>query len=137
MEIKGKVIQVFPPVSGTSQSGKAWQKQMFIIETLDERYPKKIHFESFDTNLQVQAGQIVTVKFDLGSREYQGKWYYDVRVWSVVPDAPAQPQYGQPMQPQYGQPQGYAPQPAYAPQPQGYYQPQQGYAQPQSPDVPF
>ena len=52
MEIKGKVMQVMPLQSGTSQrTGNAWRKQEYVMETYD-RFPRKIFFGFFgDANL--------------------------------------------------------------------------------------
>jgi hypothetical protein len=46
LEIEGKVILVLPEQSGTSQAGKTWRKQSFVIET-EEQYPKKVIFNVF------------------------------------------------------------------------------------------
>ena len=166
MEITGKLIQKLPVQSGQRNDGTSWSKAEFVFETIDQ-YPKKICANLWGDRAraldQFQEGSLITVSFDLESREYNGRWYTDVKAWKVDPatpaavagapmSAPAQgyvqqpgyaPQgYAQPQQPMYPpqgypqQPQGYAQpqQPAYPPQPQGYA-PQQGYApaQPQQP----
>ena len=41
----------------------------------------------------VTEGETVTVHFDLESREYNGRWYTDVKAWRIErPDAQAGPQ---------------------------------------------
>lgn len=98
MEIKGRIIAVLPHRSGVSQKdSKSWMTQEYVIETL-EQYPKRCVFNVFgeekikEYNLQV--GSEVTVKFDINAREYNGRWYNDVRAWKVEPaqaeQAPAQ-----------------------------------------------
>jgi hypothetical protein len=97
MEIKGRIIAVLQLRSGVSQKdGKSWMTQEYVIETL-EQYPKRCLFNVFgeekikEYNLQV--GSEVTVKFDINAREYNGRWYNDVRAWKVEPaqaEAPAQ-----------------------------------------------
>lgn len=89
MEIKGRIIAVLPHRSGVSQKdGKSWMTQEYVIETLDQ-YPKRCVFNVFgeekikEYNLQV--GSEVTVKFDINAREYNGRWYNDVRAWKVEP----------------------------------------------------
>ena len=73
------------------------------------QYPRKVCFNLFGDNVDkfpVQVGQKVTVSIDLESREFNGRWYTDVRAWNIVyPQAQqvAQPAY-QP-QPTYQQPQ--------------------------------
>lgn len=148
MEITGKLIQKLPVKSGVSNSGNNWSKAEFVIETMDQ-YPKKVCANLWGDRAraldQFQEGSIITVSFDLESREFNGNWYTDVRAWKVEAATPAAmtgapaPAYGQP-QGYVQQPQGYAPQGYAQPQqpmypPQGYPQ-QQGYAQPQQPVYP-
>jgi hypothetical protein len=141
MEITGKLIQKLPVQSGVSTSGNNWSKAEFVIETV-EQYPKKVCANLWGDRAraldQFQIGSLITVSFDLESREYNGRWYTDVKAWRVdaatpaaVAGAPVQG-YAQPQQPQAYAPQGYA-QPQYPQQP-AY--PPQGYAQPQQPAYP-
>ena len=149
MEITGKLIQKLPVKSGVSSSGNNWSKAEFVIETV-EQYPKKVCAKLWGDRAraldQFQEGSLITVSFDLESREFNGNWYTDVRAWKVEAATPAAvtgaPVYGQP-QGYVQQPQGYAqpqqpmyPRQGYPQQPQGYGQPQQGYAQPQQPAYP-
>jgi hypothetical protein len=141
MEITGKLIQKLPVQSGVSTSGNNWSKAEFVIETV-EQYPKKVCANLWGDRAraldQFQIGSLITVSFDLESREYNGRWYTDVKAWRVdaatpaaVAGAPVQG-YAQPQQPQAYAPQGYA-KPQYPQQP-AY--PPQGYAQPQQPAYP-
>ncbi len=97
MEIKGKIIQVLPPQGGVSKAGKDWKKQEYVLET-QENFPKKVCFNLFGDRIDqypMSVGEEVTVSFDLESREYNGRWYTDVRAFKVekggapVPPAPA------------------------------------------------
>ncbi|GAD05227.1 hypothetical protein HQ45_07925 [Porphyromonas crevioricanis] len=87
MEIKGKVIAVLPLMSGKGQaSGKEWSKQEYVIETVDSEYPKKICFNLWGDRIKqfnIQMGELITVQVDIESREYNGRWYTDVRAWRV------------------------------------------------------
>lgn len=88
MEIVGKITQVLPLQQGVSKtSGKDWQVQGYVMET-QEQYPKKVHFEIFGddrikSNL-CEIDEIVTVSFDIESREFNGRWYTSIRAWKVV-----------------------------------------------------
>ncbi len=85
MEIQGKVIQVLPPQSGTSKSGNPWKKQEYVLETHDQ-YSRKVMFMLFGERADqytAQVGQEVIVSFDLESREFNGRWYTDVRAWKI------------------------------------------------------
>ncbi len=145
MEITGKLIQKLPVQSGVSSSGNNWSKAEFVIETV-EQYPKKVCANLWGDRAkaldQYQLGSLITVSFDLESREYNGRWYTDVKAWRVDAATPAavagtpNPAQGYAQQPQGYAPQGYAQpqQPMYPPQ--GYSQQPQGYAQPQQPAYP-
>ncbi|MDJ0653591.1 MAG: DUF3127 domain-containing protein [Xanthomonadales bacterium] len=84
MELTGKIIQVLPEQSGTSQRGP-WRKQEYIIEVPGD-YPKQVCFMAWGDKIDefgIQEGQELTVHFDLQSREYNGRWYTDVKAWRV------------------------------------------------------
>lgn len=91
MEIKGKIIQILPEQSGAGKNGQ-WRKQEYVIET-DGQYPKKVCFnlwgEKIDQN-PVKTGDMVTVFFDLESREFNGRWYTDVRGWKIESESVSQ-----------------------------------------------
>ena len=93
MEIIGKVIQVLPLQQGTSsRTGNPWTIKTFILET-QENFPRKVAIEIFGdqriADNPVEEGQIVTVSFDLESREFNGRWYTGVRAWKVLQGAQA------------------------------------------------
>ena len=88
MEITGKIIQVLPEQSGVSKtSGKEWKMQSYVLET-QEQYPKKVHFELFgDDRIKAnpcKLDDIVTISFDIESREFNGRWYTSIRAWRIV-----------------------------------------------------
>lgn len=84
MEIQGKIIQLLPEQSGAGKNGQ-WRKREYVLETQDQ-YPKKLCFnlwgEKIDQN-PVKVGDSVKVLFDLESREFNGKWYTDVKAWKI------------------------------------------------------
>ena len=98
MEISGKIIQVLPEQGGVSKtSGKEWKLQAYVLET-QEQYPRKVHFEVFGEDRikanPCQLDDIVTVSFDIESREFNGRWYTSIRAWKIqqgVVDAAAPP----------------------------------------------
>ncbi len=96
MEIKGKIIAVMEKRSGVAQqSGKAWATQDYVIETINEQYPKRCVFNVFgEENIKkfaLEAGKVVTIHFDINAREYNGRWYNDIRAWRVDPEQAAAP----------------------------------------------
>jgi len=91
MEIKGKIIQVLPPQSGVSKSGNTWRKQEYVLETLDS-YPKQVKFDFFGERIdenKMDIGDIVTVQYDIESREFNGRWYTDIHAYKATVDQPA------------------------------------------------
>ena len=104
MEIKGRIIAVMPVRTGTSQkNGEGWASQEYVIETI-EQYPKRCVFNVFGEDklkqFNIQQGGEYLVKFDINAREYNGRWYNDIRAWKVEPAQAEQAQtQAQPFQP--------------------------------------
>ena len=101
LEITGKLILKLPMQSGISAStGKPWQKQQFVIETV-EQYPRKICSmlwgDKTDQLNQFNIGDMMKISFDVESREYQGKWYTDVKTWKIEHATEAMPGIPEPM----------------------------------------
>jgi hypothetical protein len=85
MEITGKIIASLPEAGGVSKAGNTWKKKEYVLET-QETYPRKVCFNFFGDKCDqypLQIGQLVTVSFDLESREFNGRWYTDVRAWKA------------------------------------------------------
>ena len=86
MDIKGKIIQKLDLQSGTSKAGNAWKKQEYVLETLDS-YPKKVKFDFFGDRADqypLEVGDIITLSYDIESREYNGRWYNDLQIWRIA-----------------------------------------------------
>lgn len=92
MDIVGKIIQVLPEQSGTSKTGNPWKVQSYVLET-QEQYPRKVCFEIFGEdrikNNPCKIDDVVTVSFDIESREFNGRWYTSIRAWRVQQGAVA------------------------------------------------
>jgi len=86
MEVVGKVIQVLPLQEGVGRNGNPWKLQGYVLETLDQ-YPRKVHFEVFGEDRiklnPCELDQLVTVSFDIESREFNGRWYTSIRAWKI------------------------------------------------------
>lgn len=90
MDIKGKIIQKLELQSGTSKAGNAWKKQEYILETLDS-YPKKVKFDFFGDRADqypLEVGDIITLSYDIESREFNGRWYTDIRGYKAMKEDP-------------------------------------------------
>ena len=86
MEVVGKIIQVLPAQEGVGKNGNPWKVQPYVLETLDQS-PRKVHFEVFGEDRIKQnpcdIDQLVTVSFDIESREFNGRWYTSIRAWKI------------------------------------------------------
>ena len=92
MELKAKLVQLLPLQKGTGKNGE-WKKQDIIVET-DGTYPKKVCVSIWGDKInesQLQIGATLNISFDVESREYNGRWYTDVKAWKLeaAGDAPA------------------------------------------------
>ena len=85
LEVVGKITGLLPEQSGQGKNGR-WVKQEFIIETNDQ-YPKKICFSCWGDKVadikKLGIGDVVTVSFNPESREFNGRWYTELRAWKI------------------------------------------------------
>lgn len=99
MEIVGKVVQLGTLIEGNSPRGP-WKKQELIIETI-EQYPKKICLLCWNERVNDAnsffVGQTIKAQISIESREFNGKWYTDVRAFRFDLEQPAQQPAAQPM----------------------------------------
>ena len=97
MEITGVVKSVMPTQTGTSQSGKAWQKREFIIEETVGNYPNSLVITAFGDRVEklntLRVGDYVTARFDTQVREYNGRAFNNITLYDITqPQSQAQPQ---------------------------------------------
>jgi hypothetical protein len=84
MEILGKIIAVLPLATGEGKNG-TWRSQDYVLETTDQ-YPKKVCFNFFGDKIEqfpMAIDDVVTVSFDIESREYNGRWFTSIRAWKA------------------------------------------------------
>lgn len=84
MELAGKVISLLPLQKGTGKNGE-WKKQEFILET-QPPFPKKVCIALWGPKVdqfKVKAGDTITAKIEVESREFNGKWYTDVKAYQI------------------------------------------------------
>ena len=83
--LEGKLVQVLPLQEGVSTRG-AWKKQDFVMET-SEQYPKKVCIscwnEKADEIASYQPNDLLKVAVNIESREYNSKWYTDIKAWRI------------------------------------------------------
>ena len=133
MEIIGKVVRLGNLTEGTSARGP-WRKQDLIIET-EEQYPRTVCLTCWTNQIdEIQKfapGQTIKAQIEISSREFNGKWYTDVRVWRFDPVGVTAAQVSAPTQPA-PQPMMHQTPPAAAPA-QDFYPP----AEDSVDDLPF
>lgn len=86
MEFVGKVILDLPMESGTSRTGNPWRKKSWVLETFDQ-YPKKVKVDAFGNgvdNVRMELMKVYQVSVDAESREFNNRWYTDLRVYRAV-----------------------------------------------------
>jgi len=84
MEIKGKLIKLLPPQTGEGKNGP-WKKQEIIVE-IPGQYPKSVCVAIWGDKIsesQLQIGNMLNIFFDVESREFNGRWYTDVKAWKI------------------------------------------------------
>ena len=86
-----------PTQTGTSQSGKAWQKREFIIEENVGNYPNSLVITAFGDRVEklntLRVGDYITARFDTQAREYNGRVFNNITLYDITqPQAQAQPQ---------------------------------------------
>ena len=85
MEITGKIVQLLEEESGEGRNGP-WKKQSFILETQDQ-YPKKVCITVWGDKVDLKSfkeNEEVTASINIESREYNNRWYTDVKAWRIV-----------------------------------------------------
>lgn len=88
MELTGKIIAVMEPRGGVSaRTGNSWKTQEYVLE-VPGQYPKRCLFNVFGEDrinqFNIQNGDELTIQFDIDAREYNGRWFNDIRAYNVV-----------------------------------------------------
>lgn len=87
LKVKGKIVKILEKESGTSNAGKDWVKQSFVIDT-GAQYNPEICFSCFgDKKVEMlenlNENQEVEVSFNISSREFNGKYYHNLDAWKI------------------------------------------------------
>lgn len=85
LDITGKLVTKLPQQNGQGKNG-AWIKQDFIIET-QEQFPKKVCISLWGDKAKeldsISIGETLKLGINIESREFNGKWYTDVKAWKI------------------------------------------------------
>ena len=68
--------------------------QEYVLE-VPGTYPKRCVFNLFGEDrikqFNIQNGEELTIQFDIDAREYQGRWFNDIRAYNVIRGQVQQP----------------------------------------------
>ena len=118
MEFEGTVYRILPLTKGTSARGD-WQRQDVVFDMQDGNFTRKIcvtFFNRPDDVAKLKEGSAYHVSVNIESREYNGRWYTDIRAWrlqALQPETPAAAP-AMPDLPPFGEEPAYAATPAAA-----------------------
>jgi hypothetical protein len=83
LDITGKVVQLGQRQTGQGKNG-TWVKQDLIIET-EEQFPKKVCLTCWGDKAEeattFKPGEQIKASINVESREYNGRWYTDLKPW--------------------------------------------------------
>ena len=113
LELEGTLRQKMGVQSGTSARGP-WAKQEFVVDFPDGNFTSQACFTAWGQDKvqeldKYQVGDRVKVSFNLKSREFNGRWYNDIRAWRVSHDVNGAAPAPQPFAPAAAAPDPFAP----------------------------
>lgn len=88
MDLTGKIIAIMEARGGVSaRTGNPWMTQEYVLE-VPGQYPRRMVFNIFGEErikqFNIQAGEEITVQFDIDAREYNGRWFNDIRAYNIL-----------------------------------------------------
>jgi len=88
MDLLGKIIAILPAQSGvSSRTGNPWMSQEYVLE-VPGQYPRKMVFRLFGEDrikqFNIQAGEEITVQFDIDAHEWNGRWFNEIRAYNII-----------------------------------------------------
>ena len=101
MQFQGRIYKLFPVQSGSSQRGE-WSRQDFIFEyfeTPNDRYADRVLLSVMNDRIKeydLHEGDECIIGFGHNTREYQGRYFNDIRLYHFEKvkqvEQPTQPQ---------------------------------------------
>ncbi len=92
MNIEGTIETLASPISGSSARG-SWTKQDVILQ-LPGEFNKRLCVTFWGDKISelssYKAGDKVDVSVNIESREYNGRWFTEVRAWRITRQQPPQ-----------------------------------------------
>jgi hypothetical protein len=85
MQFTATLREILAPIEGQGANG-TWKRQDIIVET-HEQFPKKVCISIWGDKVNVQelvVGQPYSIDVNIESREYNGRWFTDVKAWKMT-----------------------------------------------------
>lgn len=86
-ELQGTIYALGEVTGGQTRNGGTWQKREVVVETKDGNYTDLVALTAFGDRVddcdRFQEGDEVKVKFTISAREYNGRYYTDVNLFSI------------------------------------------------------
>ena len=90
--VKGQVVSILPEQRFNGKNGEV-VKNMFVVQTNDTQYQKKLAFAVFGSDKWEKFGVVnntnVEVHFDISCRYWNGKWFTELQAWRVIKEGEA------------------------------------------------
>lgn len=89
MEITVKIEKILEPQSFVSKKdGNTYVTHVFVGETTNTQYPRKVAFKVMGDdrmkNMGIAVGGTYNISFDVESREWNGKFFTECQAWKAV-----------------------------------------------------
>ena len=115
LELQGRLLKKLPVQNGRSARGE-WSKQEFLVEYQEGNFPSTACFNVWGMDkvndlAKFAEGDEIKVSFNINSREFNGKYYTDLRAWKIAyaNEAQAAPVQQPASEPANDVPAGFAP----------------------------
>lgn len=87
LELECNLVKKLDVINGTSGRGP-WSKQEFIVQYQDGNYPTQLVLNVWGAEkvadlAQYQPGDRMKISLTPSSREFNGRWYTDIRAWKI------------------------------------------------------
>lgn len=91
LEVKGTIETIGETIEGVNKAGDTWQKLIYTVTT-DAQYNNLYAFEVFGKDASTMfrkyntVGDKVSVKFNVSTNEWKGKYYTTLQSWRCTKD---------------------------------------------------
>jgi hypothetical protein len=100
LQLEGIIRELLPLQEGEGRNGR-WKKQLFVMETQGGQYPKQVCLMVWGDRVDqfnLKVGDQIVASIDIESREFNGRWYTDVKAWKVEKKGTAGNETSQPVE---------------------------------------